>query len=167
MAVPENPSVNNKLFITRLTRRFWSKVRKTRGCWHWTGLKDPVGYGKFTVKWSTFRAHRIAYILLKANIHNGKVLHHKCENPGCVNPAHLKPLTTWEHLMIGDTFQRRNVEKTHCVHGHVLAGNNLRKTKDGYRHCRECSILWKEARRRDNGPGPRGFRGRYKTKNSP
>lgn len=73
-----------------LEERFWSKVRKTDGCWLWTGGKNSNGYGYFAVthNWIV-RAHRIAFELtvgpVPANLH---VLH-RCDVCACVNPAHL------------------------------------------------------------------------------
>src|SRR5690606_12791551 len=29
-----------------LAERFWPKVKKTQGCWEWTGYRMPNGYGQ-------------------------------------------------------------------------------------------------------------------------
>lgn len=39
--------------------------------------------------------------------------------------------------MIAAANQQRR-DKTHCVHGHPLSGDNLRITPQGWRICREC-----------------------------
>lgn len=81
-----------KLKLTEKDKaRFWAKVRKTRGCWHWTAYKLKGGYGQFQLgthgRPVSGRAHRLVYELV-----NGPTkLHvlHTCDNPSCVNPKHL------------------------------------------------------------------------------
>lgn len=73
-----------------LEDRFWSKVRAgdENDCWWWTGAKNNDGYGSLHVLGSQMLAHRISYELVEGRIGESLVLHH-CDNPGCVNPAHL------------------------------------------------------------------------------
>lgn len=76
-----------------LESRFWEKVEKTESCWLWTGalLKAAGGYGSIRVDGKALRAHRVAYELVVGPIPDGMLLRHSCDNPRCINPAHLTP----------------------------------------------------------------------------
>ena len=71
--------------------RFSNKIKindKTR-CWEWTGSIDrSFGYGTFRLDGKSIKAHRASYQLFREDIGDLFVLH-KCDNPPCVNPAHL------------------------------------------------------------------------------
>lgn len=74
--------------------RFRAKYQKTPSCWLWTAGKFANGYGMFMVERRAttqinMQAHRIAYVLAKGAIPQGKVVMHTCDVRACVNPAHL------------------------------------------------------------------------------
>ena len=131
--------------------RFWSKVEKTDICWIWTASKNNDGYGQFGIGNKNYRAHRIAFELLRGNIPEDKVIDHLCRNPSCVNPEHLEVVTNQENVkrgLAGKTINRYNPHKnkTHCPQGHEYYGDNLylNKNKRVCKICkRESQIKWR------------------------
>jgi len=81
-------------FITRIKTKDWD-INK---CWEWGAAKTSKGYGVFS--WSKkgqCRAHRFAFKLYNGREPNDLVLH-SCDNPSCVNPAHLSDGSHGENM---------------------------------------------------------------------
>lgn len=81
-----------------LEPRFWAKVKKTPGCWVWTASTNSHGYGQFRVDGRMRRAHRVAWEMTNGPIPAGMSLDHRCANPLCVNPAHLRVTTRSQNM---------------------------------------------------------------------
>ncbi|WP_245570004.1 HNH endonuclease [Acidipropionibacterium thoenii] len=73
--------------------RFWSHVRRLAGtaCWIWTGAISGRGHGRFWVRDDrVVIAHRLAWAATYPGQPVPRLLSHDCDNPTCVNPAHLR-----------------------------------------------------------------------------
>ena len=136
--------------ILSAEERFWPKVRKADGCWQWIGARGGHTYGNFWDGTRTTRAHTFAFETVTGQkVPAGMHLDHLCRNHLCVNPAHLEVVTPLENTQRGvllSIMRYRNIDMTHCKHGHPLSGDNLYvQPKNGYRYCQTCK---REAKRR-------------------
>lgn len=78
-----------------LEERFFRYVKKTPGCWIWTGNKYRCGYGQIGIGSRTDNsrtkaaAHRISYELHIGKIPKNSYVCHTCNVKECVSPYHL------------------------------------------------------------------------------
>lgn len=63
--------------------------KKDGDCIVYTGAKSRNGYGSFFYKGRYISAHRAAYMEKYGPIESGLHVLHKCDNPSCINVAHL------------------------------------------------------------------------------
>lgn len=144
-----------------LEERFWSKVDRGApdDCWPWLRAISQDGYGRFVVSLDPQRvvgAHRVAFELTAGAIPHGMNVLHHCDNPRCVNPAHLYAGTQAQN--VADMMRRGRwggYDPTHCPAGHLYdeANTGYTSTGRGYmaRRCRACDRERKRARRQQNG----------------
>lgn len=119
--------------------RFWAKVHIDDGCWPWRAYINPEGYGWFWINGKPRLAHLVAYELTYGDVPTGLVIDHTCENPACVNPDHLEPVTHGVNLIRSATTQAGiNARKTHCKRGHEFTEDNTYVRPNGDRECRTC-----------------------------
>jgi hypothetical protein len=78
------------------------EVEPNTGCWLWLGACGEQGYGLKRIAPGRHQvAHRYMYEREISKIPPGRVLHHECHTPRCVNPSHLRPMTAAENVRHG------------------------------------------------------------------
>lgn len=132
-------------------RRFEAKIeRMPSGCWEWRGAnKNGRGTVGFNGRW--FIAPRVAWRLAHNRSPDAHVCH-SCDNPACVNPAHLWLGTQQDNIddmrMKGKIPGHR--KPTHCRRGHPFDAENTRVSRIGKRCCRTCVRLRETRIRREH-----------------
>lgn len=107
-------------------------INQKTGCWEWTEVVHPTGYGMINVKGKSIYAHRYFYILKVGLIPPNYELHHKCNNKLCVNIEHLEIVNHKQNML---EFTK---QLTHCKQGHLLSIENCYTNKKGWRICKIC-----------------------------
>lgn len=87
-----------------LMRLFSGFSLSSGGCWDWKKGKTRKGYGRIKVGGTTVAAHRAMATALWGSVPDGLVVMHTCDNPGCVNPSHLRVGTQSENIL--DAFRK-------------------------------------------------------------
>lgn len=94
-----------------LEQAFWRRVAVSDGCWLWTGNLDKDGYGVFILSRRQRRAHVVSLELSGRPVPRGMYGCHRCDNPSCVNPAHLYVGTPKQNVADAVSRGRLNLQR--------------------------------------------------------
>ena len=120
------------MFNEEWVKRFWSKVKKSDGCWEWTSFRNTKGYGQVGHFHKLYYAHRASWIIKNGEIPKGMCALHKCDNPPCVRP---------DHLFLGTKLDNWLDQKKK---GHIAKGYDLPQTKLTIEKVKEIRSLYKK-----------------------
>jgi hypothetical protein len=115
-------------------------------CMEWPLGRTPQGYGQGWHDGAKYFAHRVVAEQFYGPIPKGMCVCHRCDNPSCINPAHLYIGTPSDNQR--DAVERRrhrHARVTHCPRGHAYDETNTqhRTRKDGGR-LRVCGTCHRE-----------------------
>ena len=90
------------------------------GCMEWIGACDFAGYGLFTYNGVVCQVTRFVYKYLIGSIPEKFMICHTCDNPSCVNPAHLFLGTNQENVQDASRKGRLHRPKGELNPAHIL-----------------------------------------------
>lgn len=88
-----------------------ASIGASHACWPMGTALNPDGYAHLKVKGRRVGAHRLMFALFFPGV-AAPVVRHMCNNPACVNPAHLRGGTQLENVM----------DRVNCNRGGDLRG---------------------------------------------
>lgn len=77
------------MLLERAISAILAHTERVGDCLIWTGAVRTDGYGQQKVLGKNWASHRLSYTVAKGRIPKGQVVRHTCDNPLCVEPAHL------------------------------------------------------------------------------
>lgn len=110
------------------------------GCLLWVGALTSVGRPSVHFGSGVLSGTHAALYLAGIAIPPGALVLHRCDNPICVNPAHLYfgSYADNQQDARGKGLPGSRIPVDECVQGHPLIGDNLVVYATGRRVCRKC-----------------------------
>jgi len=139
-------SLSGKRRLEKFHARY--RMDEVTGCWVWTGWRNHRrgDYGQIRVNYRSVRAHRFSWEIHNGPIPAGLVVLHGCDNPPCVNPAHLSLGTNLDNIEDRKLKRRGRGE---CKARHGNTNGSARLTAELAREIRE---LWRKGQRGHGAP---------------
>lgn len=124
----------------------WEKVeeigwtRADNGCYEYNGSCNDSGYGQFRDKDTNklVRVHRLVYQHKVGELLSTEVILHRCDNPACGDPTHLRKGSQTENIY--DMYAKGRdfmSQQTHCVNGHLYTDSPMPSSTKN--RCRQCA----------------------------
>lgn len=134
----------------QVRKSFWDKIAMIpeHTCWEWTASRKPKvndhnDYGNFYDGKKVIGAHRYSWMIHNQNrpVPKGLYVIHSCDNPGCVNPNHLRLGTPLDNVRDKIEHKRGSLRGTHCKAGHKFTRTFIRKNGQESQQCYVCRNL--------------------------
>jgi hypothetical protein len=135
---------NQRNYGHAIPRKEWPLIERLRsvgwdvtpaGCWEWRGAKNEHGYARYG---KNLRVSRLIYREMVGQFDDDLEILHRCDNPPCVNPDHLRPDTHAANMADMAAKGRHWMnEWTHCPNGHPYGDD--RPTASSNNRCKECA----------------------------
>lgn len=96
-------------------------IKLDSGCWEWKNKTNRQSYGSAYFGGNVYLAHRLSYMAYNDdwNLEHYELVCHHCDNPPCVNPAHLFKGTPKQNakdmISKGRSKRKPNKRLTDCV----------------------------------------------------
>ncbi len=112
--------------------RLFANTKKEESCWVWQASRNLYNYGQMRVDIGVRNAHRISYVLHHGPIPANTEVLHKCDNPPCVNPAHLFLGTHVDNIRDMDQKGRRRPVKGESHYHAKLSERQVLEMRERY-----------------------------------
>lgn len=141
----------------------WSQSADRSGgpdaCWPWLGKGINGGYGRIRYQGRMWYAHRLAFYLAHGRILPEAVCH-RCDNPPCVNPTHLREGTLADNTA---EMWAKGRARAHYTNGKLTKDQvayilSMGRARGYQRVADECGVSKRTVYRLFFGPVPKIYR---------